>query len=347
MKRLFWRILLGIGILVLIAVVAGGIHVNSTVIKLPSGTDEIIDQVMQSEIPELVKGQSGLISNDGVQIWYESIEPSDSIYGTVLLFMGIGSDALAWPEYFTDPIVERGYRVIRFDNRGTGMSDWVKDWQGKGAYSLDDMAADGIAVLDTLGIDQFHAVGVSLGGMIAQQAAINYNDRVLSLTSMMSSAYIEDPELPGISMDIMKKFIKIALRYGVLPTERNTIKLNVAARSLLIGETKYNVDIRGITEEVLYNLRNRKGYNSTATQQQSAAVSESGSRYSSLKKLKCPTLVIHGTTDPLMPFVHGKKTAEIIPGAETLWVEGMGHDVPEIFTDTILTRIFNFWESSN
>ena len=344
MGRILKRMLISLVALIFVLVIAGSIYIVTTTDPLPTKTNETIDQVMSSPIPELVSGKSGFVNNQGVNIWYECINPPDSIKGTVLMFMGIGSDALAWPEHFFQPIVKHGYQVIRLDNRGTGKSDWIKDWKGKGAYTLNDMAADGVLILDTFGINQFHVLGVSLGGMIAQQTAINYPHRVLSLTSIMSSGYVEDPELPGISMDIMKKFIKLALRYGVVPTERNTIKLNIAARTLLMGDQHYDIDIQGIAEEVLYNLRKRNGYNAQATQHQSAATTASGSRYVALSNLTCPALVIHGTSDPLMPFVHGQKTAESIPVVNTLWVEGMGHDVPEIFVDTVLTWIFDFWD---
>ncbi len=346
MKRILLRLLIYLIAVIFLIFIAASIYIYTTTPPLPPNTNETIDQVMTSRIPELITGKSGYIKNQGVNIWYESMDPLDSVKETILLFMGIGSDALAWPEHFFQPIIKEGYRVVRFDNRGTGMSDWIKDWQGDGAYTLNDMAADGVIIMDTLGVNQFHVLGVSLGGMIAQQTAINYPERILSLTSIMSSAYVEDPDLPGISMDIMKEFIKLALRYGIIPAESNIIKLHVAARSLLMGDQAYEIDVKGIAEEVLYNLRNRNGYNPKSTQQQSAATAAAGSRYHPLGKLRCPALVIHGTSDPLMPFVHGQKTAELIIDAQTLWVEGMGHDVPEMFVDTVLTTIFSFWNNS-
>jgi pimeloyl-ACP methyl ester carboxylesterase len=144
---------------------------------LPPGTDETIERVLQLELPDVVQGQTGYADSDGVEIWYESMEPQGTPKGTVLLVMGIGNDALAWPGYFIQPMVDAGYRVVRHDHRGTGLSDWMEDWDPAQPYMLEDMAGDGIAVLNALGVDKAHVVGISLGGMIAQQMAISYPGR--------------------------------------------------------------------------------------------------------------------------------------------------------------------------
>ena len=116
--------------------------------------------------------------------------------------------------------------------------------------------------------------------------------------------------------------------------------MGVASRLLLMGNMTYNPNVKSIAEYVLYNIRMRKGYNTDASQQQMTAVSTSGSRYDKLKEIKVPVLVIHGTSDPMIPFEHGQKCAELIPDADTLWVEGMGHDIPDIFTDRIHEKVF-------
>ena len=108
---------------------------------------------------------------------------------------------------------------------------------------------------------------------------------------------------------------------------------------------QYEIDTKEVAESVIYNLRERNGYYDRAFQQQSEATIQSGSRYEALQFLEVPSLIIHGTTDPLIDFAHGKKCAELIPNAKSLWVEGMGHDIPEVFLGDILKAIFGHFES--
>jgi pimeloyl-ACP methyl ester carboxylesterase len=260
--------------------------------------------------------------------------------------MGIGNDALAWPGYFIQPMVDAGYRVVRHDHRGTGLSDWIEDWDPEHPYTLNDMAGDGIAVLDDLGVGQAHVVGISLGGMIAQQMAISHPERVASLTSIMSSGYAQDPELPGLSIETATELAKLGIKYGLLGSEKSTLKMFVASQQVLMGDPAYDLDVQTLSEQALYNLRVRRGYNPQASQQHSAATSASGSRYEDLARLEVPALIIHGTSDPFIPIAHGEKCARSIPGAQTLWVEGMGHDMPRIFVDAILKEMLEHFQRS-
>jgi hypothetical protein len=111
--------------------------------KLPPETDAIIERVLNSELPEFIRGLTGLATSGGLNIWYESISPEGVSKGTVLLLIGQGGNALMWPPEFIRVFVEAGYQVIRYDHRGTGMSDWVKGWDRKQPYSLVDMSEDG------------------------------------------------------------------------------------------------------------------------------------------------------------------------------------------------------------
>jgi len=329
--------IIGIGILVLLV---GAIsYIFLTAPKLPDDTNAIIKEVLSSPLPEFVKGQTGYILNNETEVWYESIVPPDTTKGVILLFMGISNDALGWPQTFIDKLIAAGYQVIRFDYRGTGFSSWVENWQEK-PYSLKDLAHDGKIILDELKIEKANLIGVSLGGMVAQEFAINFPERTNTLTSLMSSGNILDNELPPISNEIVFKLVKASIRYGLLSNEKNTIKLHLSARVILQGTAEYDIDIKGMSEQVLYNLRKRKGYNPNASQQHHEATYRSGARYEKLKELKMPVLIMHGLNDPFIPIEHSKKIASILPNAKTKWFENMGHDVPLNLTDEICEEIF-------
>ena len=333
------KILRIIGLVIVLGVAGLTIYLLTSGPPLPPNTDEIISQVLSSDLPEIVGGNTGYAKSGHINIWYESIEPENPANGSILLLTGIASDSVAWPPKFLDALVAAGYQVIRYDHRGTGMSDWIEDWDSNNPYSLDDMANDGIAVLDGLDIEKAHVIGVSMGGMIAQQLAINHPDRVLSLTSIMSSGNTGDPNLPPISIDIAQEFLKVSVKYGLIKSERNTIKLHIASRMILMGDASYAIDVKTIAEQVLYTLRERKGYNAQASLQQQTAVIASGSRYNQLRTMDTPTLIIHGQSDPFVPIEHGEKCADLIPNANTLWIEGMGHDLPDTFIDVIVEKI--------
>jgi pimeloyl-ACP methyl ester carboxylesterase len=315
------------------------VYIWSSGPDLPQETDEIIEQVLESELPEIVQGNTGFAKNGDVSIWYESIDPTDSLKGTILLIMGIANDGLAWPGYFIQAFVDAGYRVVRYDHRGMGMSDWMENWSEDKSYTLDDMSYDGFVILDDINVESAHIIGVSMGGMIAQTMAINNPERVLSLTSIMSTGYIEDPELPGIDESFIFEIVKVSLKYILISTEANMIKMSVAVRLMLQAETGGDMDIKSIAEHTLYNLRKRGGFNNNVSQQHLTAVSASGSRYDDLKNLHVPTLVIHGKADPMIPFAHGLKYAGLIPDAETLWIEKMGHDITKNLSEIIVNRI--------
>lgn len=324
---------MGIALLVLLA--GASVYIYNAGPELPPETDAVVTKVLESPLPELVKGKTGFAKSRGLDIWYESLSPEQPARGSVLLIMGISNDALGWPPKFIKALVDSGYQVIRYDHRGTGESDWIKGWNSKHPYSLADMADDGVAVLNSLGIQKTNVLGISMGGMIAQELAINHPDRVATLSSIMSSGYIEDPTLPPISSGVAWDLVKVALKYSIIGTERNMIKMHIASRIILRGKANYQLDIKELAEQVLYDIRKRKGYNADVSRQHQAAVFLSGSRYSKLKQLSMPALVVHGTADPFIPIAHGKKCAAVIPRADSLWVSNMGHDLPGYLTGTL------------
>lgn len=340
MKTLF-RILVVVSVLLILLFTGISIYLYTSGPELPERSDEIIEDVIEQPLPDLISGKTGYAKSQGLNIWYESIEPEDSTKGTILLIMGISNNALGWPQLFIDSFLKTGYRVIRYDHRGVGMSDWVEDWNRSNPYSLVDMAADGIAVLDSVGGEKTHVLGISMGGMIAQEMAIHYPKRVITLTSVMSSCHIEDPDLPPISSEVAWDLIKVSLKYGLIGGEENMIKLHLASRIILMGDTGHELNISEIAQQVLYNLRNRNGYNLNVSRQHQAAVRQSGSRYDELSKLEIPTLVIHGKSDPFIPIEHGEKCASLIPDADYFRIENMGHDIPAQLAEPLAKKILS------
>jgi pimeloyl-ACP methyl ester carboxylesterase len=337
--RLFKKILKIAGVLVAAMLVLASAALYFSGPRLSEEIEGIIDAALQSDLPELLKGETGYVNPDNRSVWYESIGEKSSTKGVILLFMGIANDALGWPQGFIDLLVASGYQVIRYDYRGTGMSDWKQS-----PYALKDLASDAKQILDTLHIEKAHLVGVSMGGMVAQEFAIQFPKRTSTLSAIMSSGDILDKEIKGLSKKTTFDLIKIGLKYGVLPTERNTIKMHIAARVVLRGEAEYRIDVKGTAEQVLYNLRKRRGYNPHVAGQHEEAVRRSGSRYERLKKLDIPALVIHGQKDPFVPIDHGKKLASVLSNANKRWFANMGHDIPPSLYDALIAELIKNFE---
>jgi pimeloyl-ACP methyl ester carboxylesterase len=331
----------GIALVTLLAIVGAAIYLSGP--QLPEDVDETIDSVLLSDLPEFLKGDTGYVQSGSTEVWYESIGRNASTKGAVLLFMGIANDALGWPQGFIDLLVDAGYRVIRYDYRGTGMSDWMPDWK-KTPYALGDLARDAKLILDKLNIRKAHLVGVSMGGMVAQEFAIQFPQRALTLTSIMSSGNILDEDVEAISNKTTFDLIKIAIKYGIFASEENLIKMVVAARVILRGDADYRIDVKGTAQQVLYNIRKRKGFNPHASAQHQEAVRRSGSRYERLQHLNIPSLVIHGKNDPFVPIAHSRKLASVLPNAKTRWMENMGHDLPPSLYDPLITELIDNFE---
>jgi pimeloyl-ACP methyl ester carboxylesterase len=229
--------------------------------KLPPDTDAVIENVLKSELSQVILGEAGFVTSDGLQLWYESIAPAGEPQGVVLLNTGMAGDSIAWPPMFVRAFVDAGYRLIRYDFRGTGMSDWVKHWNSRYPYSLTDMAKDAVAVLDALNVEQAHLVGLSLGGMVAQEIAVRHPERVSSLTLMSTSGYAGDQQLPILPMLSSRHFyLSIArglpiIKYRFMGGEKNLIKERIA-QMIMAG---IEVDIQETAEVVLFALRERKG----------------------------------------------------------------------------------------
>jgi pimeloyl-ACP methyl ester carboxylesterase len=251
-----------------------------------------------------------------VELWWEDF--GSRANPTVLLVMGANAQAVFWPPVFIERLLAAGYHVLRFDNRDIGLSTWI-DW-AKQPYTVVDMAGDALGLLDALGIERAHWVGVSMGGMIAQQAALDRPERVRSLTSIMSSpSHPGDPELPGMVPRVQQAID--AMQSGALDPAEASVRLFAS----LAGS-------RAVFDEALFRIGfaagvARGGFNPACAH--GLAVGASPSRRERLARLRIPTLVIHGDEDPILPLAHGEATASAIPGAKLVVLRGVGHDFPE------------------
>jgi len=303
--------------------------------------------------PELIQGASGIADSSGTKIWYEVLEPKDKVRGTILLVMGIGQSALVWPNYFTQPIVDAGYRVIRFDHRDVGMSDISTKWNKENAYTLKNMSADAMAILDTLEISKAHILGVSMGGFIAQEIAKDYSHRVLTLTSIMSAQQNADGNFPEISMALYVKIFWAFIRYRRQDNETAAIKLELAMLDIINGKSPQHRDTKQVAERVLYEMRFRRGIDTSAIRKHSIAIAKMENPLSnSLNNSTIddmapgiPTLIVHGKLDPVIPFASGQQHAESITAAKTLWIDDMGHDIAPAHAKLIHVELFSLLAS--
>ncbi|RFS13780.1 alpha/beta fold hydrolase [Emticicia sp. C21] len=279
---------------------------------------------------------------NNIEIYYETF--GEKQHPAILLIMGLDAQSIMFTNDFIEPLVKAGYYVIRFDNRDIGLSTWLNDtWHRKRPYTLEDMAQDSIELLDYLSINKAHIIGVSMGGMIAQRIAISYPERIMCLVSIMSSGFILDPgAVPffrGRSfMKLIPFFLKNFTVKSKLAFPAITVESYVNTYRRLNGKTfPFNHNhLRTVFTE---GIETRKGQNPRARFQQFCGIAASGSRLHELVKIKAPTLVIHGTEDPLIPPIHATIYAPKIPDAKMLWVEGMGHQMPKPVLEIIMPAI--------
>jgi pimeloyl-ACP methyl ester carboxylesterase len=264
---------------------------------------------------------------NGVELCYETFgDPSDP---AALLVMGLATQMVGWPDAFCEELAGRGFHVVRFDNRDIGRSQkmdlpvpsirqlLLRDKKAA-RYTLEDMADDGFALLDHLGIARAHVVGVSMGGMIAQTMAARRPDRVLSLASMLSNsgARWSGQPLPTLYPLLLRR----------PPRDRAGYVQHGIDLFHKIGSPGFPRD-----DDQLREIAERsydRGLNPAGSLRQLAAIVASGDRTPLLRTIAVPTVVIHGTKDKLVPVSGGRATARAIPGARLVLIEGMGHDLP-------------------
>lgn len=293
---------------------------------------------------------AGLVQANGITIAYESFgSPADE---TILLIGGTGQQLVDWPLELVNGLVERGYRVVRFDNRDIGLSTkfteaGLPDAEAIGnaleageppplPYTLQDMAADAVGLLDALAIQQAHLVGISMGGAIAQLVAIDYPDRVLSLTTIAADS--GNPDLPALAdpdafanvppqpltvdRDAFLAWqVKVwqALAGGTYPTAEATLR-QWAARDFARG-----FDPAGLIRQQTVSL---VGHLDSAHY-----------RLNNLANIKAPTIVIQGTADPIVPVASAEDIAARVPEAELRLIPGLGHFIPAALVPDFIESI--------
>jgi pimeloyl-ACP methyl ester carboxylesterase len=263
-----------------------------------------------------------------VELCYEPFGDPDR--PTVLLVMGLGTQMIAWHADFCGELADRGFYVIRYDNRDVGRSTHLSDRPTpkvrelmtrrirRPAYLLKDMAADGIGLLEELGIESAHVVGASMGGMIAQTMAAEHPDRVRSLVSIMSSTGSRWSGQPAPR--ILPVFLQKPASGKEAYVER-IVKLFA-----LVGSPGFERDDDELRE--LASTSWDRGVDPAGLNRQLGAIIASGHRARDLKRIRVPTLVIHGKSDRLIRPSGGRATARAIPGARLDLIDGMGHDLP-------------------
>jgi pimeloyl-ACP methyl ester carboxylesterase len=275
---------------------------------------------------------------NGIELCYQ--EMGDPEGEPLLLIMGLATQMIAWSDDFCAMLAERGFRVVRFDNRDIGRSTKLRSagvpnavnllvGRGEPPYRLRDMAADTVGLMDHLGIEAAHLVGASMGGMIAQCTAIGHPDRVRSLCSIMSTTGSRRVGHPS--------YKTFGLLIGKPPRQREAAIERVIKTFKTIGSPGYPFD-----EERIREIAGRsfdRGHSQAGIARQLHAITASGDRTARLRQLDVPTVVIHGKNDVLVNPSGGRATANAIPNARLKMIDGMGHDLPRQLWPTLVEEI--------
>jgi pimeloyl-ACP methyl ester carboxylesterase len=250
----------------------------------------------------------------------------------VLLIMGAMASMLWWPDRFCERLAGAGRYVIRYDNRDTGRS--IGYDPGTATYTSDDLIEDAVAVLGEHGVERAHLAGMSMGGGIAQMAALRHPERVATLTAISTSRVGDsDPSLPGPTGEYMRQAAGWA---GLDWSDTEALADMLVRDSRALAGTRHPFDEAAARELVERDLERSTDPRRLANHGEIAEGEPSGER---LEELAVPLLVIHGTADPLIPYPHGVALADAVPGAELVTVEGGGHELHERDWDQILDAI--------
>jgi pimeloyl-ACP methyl ester carboxylesterase len=282
----------------------------------------------------VLHADQGLVRANGIEIAYDTY--GDPGAAPLLLITGLGGQLINWDEEFCVQLVARGYRVIRFDNRDVGLSTKFNEagvpdighlnlalQRGEAIqtpYTLRDMAGDAMGMLDAMKIESAHVLGSSMGGRIAQLMAIHYPHRVRTLTSIMST--MGEPGFPPPNPEAL------AILLEPTPADREGYIESAVLSSRVTGGTGFSIDETRVRERAAEAFD--RSFNPDGVIRQYAALMSAGSSKHDLKSLTVPTLIIHGSEDPLIPAEVAVDMANTIPEATLLIIEGMGHSVMDI-----------------
>ena len=318
--------------------------------------------------PQFGEGQTSKLNE--IDLWWEG--HGNSANSPVLMIMGLNSNLKRWPPELIEGLVNQNLYVITYDNRDTGKSTWVTeestiikilkymptfvqepivDWffdqmldeEGRfkmggvpSEYNLEDMALDGIALLDHLEIDKAHIVGASMGGMIAQVISLNHPERVMTLTGIMTTPGFDTAGLSGPYpkyLDAMRESFLLNLQSK--PKESLEVG-NIALIGANFLEEEY--------ENLIKILKSMEEHGNNPDSGHMAAVGLSPNRFKRLKEISIPTLIIHGTEDPLIPVDHGLAISEQVQSSEKLIINGMGHNFPTSVIPVIIERMISHFD---
>ena len=316
-------------------------------------------------------GEIAKVNN--IDIWWE--EYGEKSNPTVLLIMGANANCMQWPDQLIEELVANDLYVVRFDNRDVGKSTWfnkepfiskvakilplsissklinyvftaMTDEEGNFApaegsntkYDLNDMAKDAIALMDHLNIDKAHIVGASMGGMITQIIGLDYPERTLTLTPIMSSPGMGDPNLSGMTPGLVE-----GMKESFLLNIQGKYEDGIVRIYKELTGSRFPFDEKKFREEMEPAMAH--GNNPHAGHGE--AVGASPNRKERLHEIKVPTLVIHGTEDAILPLDHGMALADNIPNAKKYIMEGVGHEIPEQLLPEIITEMVTLFKQTN
>ncbi len=285
-----------------------------------------------------------IIQGNGIEICTDAFgEPGDPC---ILLVMGAGASMLRWEEDLCGALADGGRFVIRYDNRDTGRTTSCPP--GAPNYTLADMAADGIAVLDAYGVEQAHIAGASMGGMITQLIGLNHPERVLTLTPIMSTpnpgatlaasdAFDSGGHEGALSPPSDEILAAIGAMAGIDWNDRDAVVAVQVEMTRALAGSGYPVD--GALDEEFYGRDFDRAINYASSFNHGPAIAQSEPWHDRLSELSVPTLVIHGNDDPILPYDHGQALHAAIPGATMLTLDGVGHEIPRGTWDTVIPAI--------
>ena len=257
------------------------------------------------------------VAANGIDLYYDRFgDPGDPV---LLMVNGFGSQCIRYDDELCEAFVDRFLQVVRFDNRDVGLSTHLDEGT---TYTLADMADDAIGLLDALGIERAHLWGCSMGGMIVQLLAIDHPDRVASLTSIMSTTGEHDVGRP--SPELVPQLLELSAPASDLDV---AVDRAVALARAIGSPEEWDEPWQRRRQQAFVD----RSYDPAGVARQYAAIVATPDRAAGLAALAVPTLVIHGDADPLVDVSGGRRTAELVPGARLLEIEGMGHDLPPAF----------------